>query len=218
MNDELVSLMGGNVADIEYSAPGQGPTVVLLAGLQGVGKTTACGKLALFFKKRVRTILLLMLMRMLVLMRGKGASDRAPGAHPERTTALNACLVLMVPESRYSRHYPLEEVVVDSLRGLHTALMLWVGLRPCWGGVVRGRQNKSCMLVATDIYRPAAIDQLHTLGRQVDVPVFSAGTDVAPPEIAKRGVAEAKKQNTEVVIIDTAGRLQVGLSSPELQP
>lgn len=54
VNDELVSLMGGNVADIEYAAPGQGPTVVLLAGLQGVGKTTACGKLALFFKKRVR--------------------------------------------------------------------------------------------------------------------------------------------------------------------
>lgn len=70
-------------------------------------------------------------------------------------------------------------------------------------------QNKSCMMVATDVYRPAAIEQLHTLGRQVDVPVFSLGTDIKPPEIARKGIAEAKKQNIEVVIIDTAGRLQV---------
>lgn len=51
VNDELVSLMGGEMAGIEYSKTG--PTVILMAGLQGVGKTTACGKLALYCKKKV---------------------------------------------------------------------------------------------------------------------------------------------------------------------
>ncbi|GJP49599.1 hypothetical protein CLOM_g8786 [Closterium sp. NIES-68] len=121
VNDELVALMGGNVAEIAYAPPGQGPTVVLMAGLQGVGKTTACGKLALFLKKK----------------------------------------------------------------------------------------GKSCMLVATDVYRPAAIEQLQTLGRQVDVPVYATGTDVRPVDIARQGVAAAKKAGVDVVIVDTAGRLQI---------
>lgn len=63
-------------------------------------------------------------------------------------------------------------------------------------------------MVATDIYRPAAIDQLVTLGKQVDVPVFEMGTTVKPPEIAKKGLAEAKRIKADVVLVDTAGRLQ----------
>lgn len=51
VNDELVSLMGGQVAAIDWNP--SGPTVILMAGLQGVGKTTACGKLALYCKKQV---------------------------------------------------------------------------------------------------------------------------------------------------------------------
>uniref|UniRef100_A0A803L2V7 signal-recognition-particle GTPase n=1 Tax=Chenopodium quinoa TaxID=63459 RepID=A0A803L2V7_CHEQI len=70
-------------------------------------------------------------------------------------------------------------------------------------------QGKSCMLVAGDVYRPAAIDQLVILGKQVDVPVYTAGTDVNPSDIAKQGLAEAKKKNIDVVIVDTAGRLQI---------
>ncbi|KAL2900177.1 Signal recognition particle 54 kDa protein chloroplastic [Bienertia sinuspersici] len=69
--------------------------------------------------------------------------------------------------------------------------------------------GKSCMLVAGDVYRPAAIDQLVILGQQVDVPVYTASTDVKPSEIAKQGLAEAKKKNLDVVIVDTAGRLQI---------
>lgn len=64
-------------------------------------------------------------------------------------------------------------------------------------------------MVATDVYRPAAIDQLIKLGQQVDVPVFSLGQDVAPPEIARRGVKEARERGVDFVIVDTAGRLQV---------
>ncbi|GIL65303.1 hypothetical protein Vafri_19095 [Volvox africanus] len=119
VSNELIDLMGGGVGakDLE---PGF-PQVILMAGLQGVGKTTAAGKLALYLKK----------------------------------------------------------------------------------------SKKSCMLVATDVYRPAAIDQLVKLGTAIDVPVFELGTQVDPVEIAKRGVEEAKRLGVDAVIVDTAGRLQV---------
>ncbi|GAB4856380.1 hypothetical protein Ancab_014300 [Ancistrocladus abbreviatus] len=119
VNDELVKLMGGEVSELVFAK--SGPTVILLAGLQGVGKTTVCAKLAFYLKKL----------------------------------------------------------------------------------------GKRCMLVAGDVYRPAAIDQLEILGNQVDVPVYTAGTDVKPAEIAKQGVEEARKKNIDVVIVDTAGRLQI---------
>jgi signal recognition particle subunit SRP54 len=71
------------------------------------------------------------------------------------------------------------------------------------------KENRSTLLVATDVYRPAAIDQLLTLGRQIDVPVFELGTDANPVEIARQGVAKAKADGINTVIIDTAGRLQI---------
>ncbi|KAG2584427.1 signal recognition particle 54 kDa protein, chloroplastic-like [Panicum virgatum] len=119
VNDELVQLMGGEVSDLSFAK--SGPTVILLAGLQGVGKTTVCAKLALYLKK----------------------------------------------------------------------------------------MGKSCMLVAADVYRPAAIDQLNILGKKVGVPVYSEGTDAKPSQIAKNGLKEGKSQKEDVIIVDTAGRLQV---------
>ncbi|KAJ6994449.1 signal recognition particle 54 kDa protein [Populus alba x Populus x berolinensis] len=119
VRDELVKLMGGEVSELVFAK--SGPTVILLAGLQGVGKTTICAKLANYLKK----------------------------------------------------------------------------------------QGKSCMLVAGDVYRPAAIDQLVILGEQVGVSVYTEGTDVKPSEIARKGLVEAKKKNIDVVIVDTAGRLQI---------
>jgi signal recognition particle subunit SRP54 len=71
------------------------------------------------------------------------------------------------------------------------------------------KQDRSCLLVATDVYRPAAIDQLITLGQQIDVPVFELGKDADPVEIARQGVAQAKETGVDTVIIDTAGRLQI---------
>lgn len=71
------------------------------------------------------------------------------------------------------------------------------------------KQERSTLLVATDIYRPAAIDQLVTLGQQINVPVFEIGTDVSPVEIARQGVERAKAEGIDTVIIDTAGRLQI---------
>ncbi|KAL3532104.1 hypothetical protein ACH5RR_005625 [Cinchona calisaya] len=119
VNDELVKLMGGEVSELVFAKTG--PTVILLAGLQGVGKTTVSAKLALYLQKL----------------------------------------------------------------------------------------GKNCMLIAGDVYRPAAIDQLVILGEQVGVPVYAAGTEIKPAEIARQGLAEARKRNVDVVIMDTAGRLQI---------
>jgi signal recognition particle subunit SRP54 len=71
------------------------------------------------------------------------------------------------------------------------------------------KQKRSCLMVATDVYRPAAIDQLITLGKQIDVPVFEMGAGADPVEIARQGLANAKERGVDTVIIDTAGRLQI---------
>ena len=71
------------------------------------------------------------------------------------------------------------------------------------------KQDSTCLLVATDVYRPAAIDQLITLGQQIDVPVFELGKDANPVEIARQGVERAREMGVDTVIIDTAGRLQI---------
>ncbi|KAJ4877859.1 hypothetical protein Rs2_42877 [Raphanus sativus] len=71
------------------------------------------------------------------------------------------------------------------------------------------KQGKSCMLIAGDVYRPAAIDQLVILGEKIGVPMYTAGTEVKPADIAKQGLKEAKINNVNVVIMDTTGRLQV---------
>ncbi|MBW4654661.1 MAG: signal recognition particle protein [Kaiparowitsia implicata GSE-PSE-MK54-09C] len=74
------------------------------------------------------------------------------------------------------------------------------------------KQDRSTLLVATDVYRPAAIDQLITLGKQIGVPVFDMGSDANPVDIARQGVAKAREDGVDTVIIDTAGRLQIDQS------
>lgn len=119
VNEELTKLMGGTNAKLVIAS--KPPTIVMMCGLQGSGKTTHCGKLALMYKKQ--------------------------GKHP--------------------------------------------------------------LLVACDVYRPAAIDQLKTLGEQIDVPVFSMGDKISPVEIAKAAIEHAKKNGNDMVFLDTAGRLQI---------
>jgi signal recognition particle subunit SRP54 len=118
VNEELVALMGS--ADSKLVFSGHAPTIILMAGLQGSGKTTACAKLAQLLKKD--------------------------------------------------------------------------GKRP--------------VLIAADVYRPAAIDQLVTLAKRVEVPVYAPGADVDPVDIARDGVAYARLHG-DVAIIDTAGRLHI---------
>jgi signal recognition particle subunit SRP54 len=71
------------------------------------------------------------------------------------------------------------------------------------------KQGKRVMLAACDVYRPAAITQLESLGKQLNVPVYSEGTQPDPPDIARRAVEQARQDMANVVIIDTAGRLQI---------
>ena len=71
------------------------------------------------------------------------------------------------------------------------------------------KKGKSPLLVACDVYRPAAVDQLKIVGESANIPVFSMGTKISPVEIAKAGVEYAKKNGHDMVFIDTAGRLHI---------
>lgn len=75
--------------------------------------------------------------------------------------------------------------------------------------LLKKKKNKKNLLVACDIYRPAAIDQLKTLGKSIDVEVYSEGTEVSPVDITKNALAYAKNNGFDNVIIDTAGRLHI---------
>ena len=118
VNEELIALMGSTNAKLEVAD--RPPTVVMMCGLQGAGKTTLCGKLALLLKK----------------------------------------------------------------------------------------QNKKPLLVAGDIYRPAAIHQLQVVGGKAGVEVFEKGTQ-SPVKTAKQAVEYARSMGYDTVIIDTAGRLHI---------
>lgn len=72
---------------------------------------------------------------------------------------------------------------------------------------LKDKEKKKVLLAATDVYRPAAIKQLEVLGEQLKVPVFHMGDKNSPVDIAKAAVAHAKKEEFDVVIVDTAGRL-----------
>ncbi|MCV9887632.1 signal recognition particle protein [Metabacillus halosaccharovorans] len=75
--------------------------------------------------------------------------------------------------------------------------------------LLRKKHNRNPLLVAADIYRPAAIKQLQTLGKQLDMSVFSLGDQVSPVEIATKALEHAKQEHHDYVIIDTAGRLHI---------
>lgn len=75
--------------------------------------------------------------------------------------------------------------------------------------LLRKKYNRKPLLVAADVYRPAAIKQLETLGKQLDMPVFSLGDQLSPVEIAKQAIQKAKDEHLDYVLIDTAGRLHI---------
>ena len=70
-------------------------------------------------------------------------------------------------------------------------------------------EGRSPLMIAADTYRPAAVDQLVTLAKQINVLIYEEGTASAPPAIVKRGIKKAKELEADVVLIDTAGRLQI---------
>lgn len=120
VNEELTGILGSETAEIVKSP--KIPTIIMMVGLQGAGKTTFVGKLA-------------------------------------------------------------NKLIKD--------------------------ENARPLLIAADIYRPAAIDQLKTLGQQIKAPVFEMGTETPAVEIVRQGLAQARQNHNDYVLIDTAGRLQI---------
>lgn len=107
------------------------------------------------------------------------------------------------------------ESAINYINNGMTVIML-VGLQGAGKTTMAGKlalqirkKNKRPLLVACDIYRPAAIKQLQVVGKQIDVPVFSMGDKVNPVDIAKASLEHAKSNDNNVVIIDTAGRLHI---------
>ena len=119
VNEELTGLMGGTGRDLAFAS--NGPTVILMAGLQGSGKTTACAKLA--------------------------------------------------------RHL--------------------------------GESGKNVALAACDVYRPAAVDRLVTVGDRAGAHVYEQGTERNPVDIAEWALSRAREEDRDVLIVDTAGRLHI---------
>ena len=101
---------------------------------------------------------------------------------------------------------PVNEITVIMMCGLQGAGKTTTAAKIAGKLKMKGRKP---LLAACDIYRPAAIDQLKINAEKQQVDFFSMGTDVSPVEIAKASVAQAKKNGNNVVIVDTAGRLQI---------
>ena len=74
---------------------------------------------------------------------------------------------------------------------------------------LRKKEKKNPLLVACDVYRPAAVDQLKTIGKQLNIPVFEKGTSMNPVDIANEAMAYARENGHDLVLIDTAGRLHI---------
>lgn len=96
------------------------------------------------------------------------------------------------------------------------AVIMLVGLQGAGKTTMAGKlalllrkQGRRPLLVAADVYRPAAIDQLRTLGKQLDIPVYDEGPKANPVQVCANGVKEAVRTNATTVILDTAGRLNI---------
>lgn len=119
-------------------------------------------------------------------------------------------------------HEELKQVMGDKAEGVTyknqgvTSFMM-VGLQGAGktttagklANLLKKKEAKKPLLVALDIYRPAAVEQLVTIGQQLDIPVFEKGVDEKPLEIAKQALAYAKEHGHDLMICDTAGRLHI---------
>jgi signal recognition particle subunit SRP54 len=139
--------------------------------------------------------------------------ERAVGSQVMRSLTPAQQVIKIVHEELIST---LGEAAPLKLAGPSPHVIMLVGLQGSGKttaaaklGVRLRRSGQRPLMVAADIYRPAAIDQLQTLGRQVDVAVHSEGTQVPPPEICTRAIQHAREGAYSVVLLDTAGRLQI---------
>ncbi|WP_211088566.1 signal recognition particle protein [Listeria innocua] len=145
----------------------------------------------------------------------KTVSERAVGADVMKSLTPGQQVIKIVQEELTSLMGGEESKIGTADRP--PTIIMMVGLQGAGktttsgklANLLRKKYNRKPLLVAADIYRPAAIKQLETLGKQLDMPVFSLGDQVSPVEIAKQAIAKAKEEHLDYVIIDTAGRLHI---------
>ncbi len=144
----------------------------------------------------------------------KDVSERCTGAEvmealsPAQTVIkiVNECLCELMGRSAEKLIIGSKNPSIVMLAGLQGAGKTTNGAK--LAAYMRKTQNKKPLLVACDIYRPAAIEQLETVGRQLNIPVFQMGK-ADPVEIAKEAVRYAERHGNDLVFLDTAGRLHI---------
>ena len=152
----------------------------------------------------------------------KRVGERAVGEQVSRSLTPAQTVIKIVNEELVSL---LGEPAELNLRGDHPIVIMLVGLQGQGKTTMAAKlavhlrqKGLRPMMVAADTYRPAAVQQLETLGRQVDVPVHSEGVGPKPPEICRNALKRAKREGYSVLLLDTAGRLQIdGQMMAELQ-
>lgn len=145
----------------------------------------------------------------------KQVRERALGAEVLDSLSPAQQIVKIVDEE-LTKTLGSETVGIEKSPKIPTVIMM-VGLQGAGKTTFAGKlanhliktEKARPMMIAGDVYRPAAIDQLKVLGQQLDVPVFDMGTDVSPVEIVRQGMEVAREKKNDYVLIDTAGRLHI---------
>ncbi|MGL4362515.1 MAG: signal recognition particle protein [Cellulosilyticaceae bacterium] len=144
----------------------------------------------------------------------KTIEERAIGTEVLESLTPGQQVVKIVNDELVSLMGGTQSKILFATKGITPIMM--IGLQGAGKTTTSGKlasliksQGKRPLLVGCDIYRPAAIEQLTKVGKQVNVPVFSLGIEHNPVDIAKAGMAYAKENNHDVVILDTAGRLHI---------
>ena len=114
---------------------------------------------------------------------------------------------MMGSEGTEIKLLPRNEITVYMMEGLQGAGKTTTAAK--LAALLQKKKDRKPLLVACDIYRPAAIDQLKVNGEKLGIPVFSPGSDIKPPVIAQMAMEEAKQKGYNLVLLDTAGRLHV---------
>lgn len=145
----------------------------------------------------------------------KSVGERAVGV--EILESLNPTQqIVKVVDEELTKVLGSEAVGLNKSPKIPTIVMM-VGLQGAGKTTFTGKisnflkQNEKArpLLIAADVYRPAAVDQLKVIGQQLDIAVFDMGTDVDPVEIVRQGLEQAKANKNDYVFIDTAGRLHI---------
>ncbi|MBS1005879.1 signal recognition particle protein [Levilactobacillus brevis] len=145
----------------------------------------------------------------------KQVRDRAMGA--DVLEGLNpAQQIVKIVDEELTKTMGEEAVPLNKSAKIPTIIMM-VGLQGAGKTTTAGKlarklkedENARPLMIAADVYRPAAIEQLVQVAGSIDVPVFELGTDVNPVEIVRQGLAQAVDNHNDYIIIDTAGRLQI---------